>query len=104
MNKNRDKRGLGYQRVIVSLPKPLVAELRKFASAFRRGNKSGFVADAVQSHIERLRKARHTAKLREAYAAAAQHSLEIAKEWEHIDDEAWRMLDEIEAAGRSRRK
>lgn len=97
MSRTKAKRNAGHERVIVTLPKPLVTQIRQFASAFRGGNKSGFVADAIASHIDRLGRARHTARLREAYAAAARRDRGIAKEWEHVDNEAWEMLDEIQA-------
>lgn len=58
----------GYERVIVTLPKAVASRLRQYADIFRQGNKSGFVADALQAHMEKLKKARHTARLREAYA------------------------------------
>ena len=88
------RQGGSHERVMVTLPKPLVEKLRRFAGVFRGGNKSGFVADAIQSHIERLRKARHTAKLRESYAAAGQEGLAITKEWEAADDELGARLEE----------
>jgi hypothetical protein len=85
-----------YARLIVSLPQPLVADLQKFADVCRGGNKSGFVADALRSYMERLRKVRHTRKLREGYAASAKDSLAIAKEWEELDEEVWARLDALE--------
>ena len=85
------------QRVIVSLPQPLVGELRQFASIFRAGNKSGFVADALRTHIEHLRKRRHTVKLRESYAAAAAETRISVEAWEPLAEEAWAKLDALEA-------
>jgi hypothetical protein len=82
--------------VIFRLPKPLAAELDKYARIRHGGNKSGFTAEAVRFYIEHLRKTRHTQKLRESYAAAAQKGLAITKEWEPLDDEAWAKLDEHE--------
>lgn len=83
-------------RMIFSLPKALVAELEEYAHVLRNGNKSGFVADAIRSYIDHYRKRRHTALLREAYAASAEEGRKIAKEWEPLDDETWARLDKLE--------
>ena len=93
-----------YDRVIVTLPKQVASRLRQYADIFRQGNKSGFVADAVESHIEHLKKVRHTARLREAYAASADVGASIVREWQQIDDESWRKLDERERARRKKNK
>lgn len=86
----------GSERMIFTLPKPLAAELKEYARALRSGNKSGFVADAIRSYIDYYRKRRHTALLRDAYAASAEKSRAIAREWEPLDDETWARLDELE--------
>jgi hypothetical protein len=85
------------QRVIFSLPPDLVADVQRYAAQVRGGNKSGFVADALRCYIEHLHKACHTAKLREAYAAAAGAGLAITREWEPLDAEAWEQLDRKES-------
>jgi hypothetical protein len=94
--KKKGKRGdaTAYERVIVTLPRALVSALRSCADLYRAGNKSGFVADAVSSHIERLRKEEFTRRMRESYAASAAPGLRIAREWEPLDEEAWALLDE----------
>ncbi len=81
------------QRVIFTLPPDLVADVKRYASQLHGGNKSGFVADALRSYIDHLHKARHTAKLREAYAASAEAGLAINRQWEPLDAEAWARLD-----------
>jgi hypothetical protein len=81
------------QRVIFSLPPELVDDLQRYATQLRGGNKSGFVADALRSYIDQLHKARHTAKLRDAYAASAAAGLAITRRWEPLDAEAWAQLD-----------
>src|SRR5688500_9723644 len=95
----KQSRDLPYERVIVSLPQALVGQLRQFAKAFRGGNKSGFIADAVRAHIDTLRRRRHTAKMRASYAAAATDGAKINKDWEALDDEAWARLDSLERRG-----
>jgi metal-responsive CopG/Arc/MetJ family transcriptional regulator len=82
------------QRMIFSLPSDLVADVERYAAQMHGGNKSGFVADALRSYIEQLQKASHTAKLRQAYAAAAAAGLAITREWEPLDMEAWEQLDQ----------
>jgi hypothetical protein len=81
------------QRVIFTLPPDLVADVKRYASKLRGGNKSGFVADAIRSYIEQLQRARHTAKLRASYAASAEAGLAITRQWEGLDAEAWAQLD-----------
>lgn len=95
----KDERTLR-QRVIYSLPPELVAEARRFAGAFYDGNNSGFVAAAIRSHIDRLRKERHTAKLRESYAASVDTGRKIAAVWNDASDEVWQGLDQKKPAGR----
>lgn len=77
------------QRVMLTLPKTLLHDLQRYARSFRGGNKSGFVADAIQAYISHLEKARHTRKMRDSYAAAATDTLASVKEWEDITKETW---------------
>jgi metal-responsive CopG/Arc/MetJ family transcriptional regulator len=97
MRKPRDKRRASYERVIFSLPRSLAGEVRRYADAVRNGNKSGLVADALRWYLGQIRKARHTAKLRESYSQAAEQGRQISGEWQHIDDEMWAKLDELDA-------
>jgi len=82
-----------YQRVIFTLPRKVVGHVRSYARAVRGGNKSGFVADAIEAYVSYLRKAAHTRKMRASYAAAASDSRAIAELWQPLDDEAWAKLD-----------
>jgi metal-responsive CopG/Arc/MetJ family transcriptional regulator len=84
------------ERVIVSLPKALAEELQKYAGLVHGGNKSGFVADAIRAYIDHLDKARHTAKLRQSYAAAAGETRASVEEWAPLVEEAWERLDALE--------
>ena len=90
------KAAVAHERAIFSLPKELLAELGRYAQVVRGGNKSGFVADAIQAYITHLRKTNHTRKLRQSYAAAAGESLAVAQEWEPLSEEAWAKLNEVE--------
>ena len=96
MKRSSHQREARSARVIFTLPKPLVIELERYADAVRNGNKSGFVADAIEGHIQQFRRRRHTALLRKSYAAAAEESRAIAEEWEPLDDETWARLDKLE--------
>ena len=82
------------QRVIFTLPPDLVNDIKRYASKLRGGNRSGFVADALRFYIDQLHKTRHTAKLREAYAASAKAGLAVTRQWEPLDAEAWAQLDQ----------
>lgn len=84
------------------MPRPLVRELCVQATRVRDGNKSGFVADALLAYLDMLRKGEHTALLRMSYAAAARHSLSIAREWDASSDQAWAMLDGLKPSGKKR--
>jgi ribonucleotide reductase beta subunit family protein with ferritin-like domain len=86
----------GSARLIFTLPKPLVSELEEYAQLLRNGNKSGFVADAIRSYIDHLRKRRHTQLLRQSYIQAAEDSRAVNREWEPLDDVTWARLDEAE--------
>lgn len=81
------------ERAIFTLPPELLAEARQFAQAFHNGNNSGFVAAAIRNYIDHLRKARHTAKLRDSYASSAAEARRVAEEWNSVSDDAWAMLD-----------
>jgi len=67
----RRRSGMGSERVIFTLPAGLAAELEEYAQILRRGNKSGFVADAIRGYIDSFRKRRHTPLLRQGYAESA---------------------------------
>jgi metal-responsive CopG/Arc/MetJ family transcriptional regulator len=86
-----------HERMIFTLPRSLANEIRRYADAIRGANKSGLVADAVRWYLDHLRKARHTARLRESYAQCASKSREINQEWQRLDDEVWARLDKLEA-------
>jgi metal-responsive CopG/Arc/MetJ family transcriptional regulator len=88
------------KRVSLTLPKPMAVELAKYARLLRGGNKSGFVADAVRSYIDQFHRRRHTALVRESYAAAATHARAVAREWALLDEETWARLGELEAKPR----
>lgn len=85
-------------RANLTLPVPLMKEVEKYAALVRDGDRSGFVADALRSYIDRLRKAHHTAKLRRSYAAAAAQGRQITEEWQASDEELAARLRGLEDA------
>ncbi|HQU42394.1 MAG: hypothetical protein B7Z73_03440, partial [Planctomycetia bacterium 21-64-5] len=93
ISKTRDRSKPRYERAIFTLPPELLAEARRFANAFHKGNNSGFVAAAIRNYIDHLRKVRPTARLRESYAAAATDARNVAEEWDPASEQAWAMLD-----------
>src|SRR5438270_8236622 len=103
MSKKTSQSATRSQRVLITLPKALTVELERHARAFRNGNKSGFVADAIRAYIATIRKRRHTELMRESYAAAAAQSRLINQEWEPLDNEAWEKLDQLAGQSKGRR-
>ena len=90
---NGDRSKPRFERMMFTLPPELAAEARKFAGAFFDGNNSGFVAAAIRNYIDHLRKVRHTAKMRESYAASAQAGGDVAAEWDAASAEAWARIE-----------
>lgn len=88
--------GMKYKKTIVSLPETIADSLQKFADLASEGNKSRFTAEALQEKMDRMRKLVHTARIRESYRAAAKRNQELLKEWQHVDAETARQLDEQE--------
>ncbi|TSC58374.1 MAG: hypothetical protein Greene041619_598 [Candidatus Peregrinibacteria bacterium Greene0416_19] len=82
--------------MLFTLPSSLAEELEHYARLVRGGNKSGFVADAVRSYIRYFHRQRHTAQLREGYAASAGKSRDVAQEWDVLGEETWARLDKLE--------
>jgi hypothetical protein len=93
MTKARSK----YVRAIFSLPKAVAGKVQAYATIGHGGNKSAFVADAIRCYVDHLRRVYHTTKLRQAYAASAQQARAVNQEWEHLDDETWAKLDQLNA-------
>jgi metal-responsive CopG/Arc/MetJ family transcriptional regulator len=84
------------ERVLYTLPSVVVQNIDHYAKKVRRGNKSGFVADAIKAYIALLKKNVETNRLRDAYALSAQDSMKISGEWQVADAELDKALDDIE--------
>lgn len=89
--------GMKYKKVMLSLPEGLVKKLEQYAHALNDGNKSGFVAKAIEDKITYLHKVNHTAKMRESYKAATARNKKIMEDWKHVDAEMVRRLDEMDS-------
>jgi hypothetical protein len=87
-------------RLIFTLPRPLAEDLARYARAYRGGNKSGFVADALTAYIRHLQHFRHTRQLRQAYAASRRQAAGVNRDWQGLDDEAWGQLEQRPASPR----
>jgi hypothetical protein len=93
MPTSRRQRTGKQQRMSLTLPADLAADIQRYAALLHEGDANAFVADALASYIDHLNRARHTAKLRDSYAASATASLAITRQWEPLDAEAWAQLD-----------
>jgi hypothetical protein len=91
-----NKKGKTHERLLVTLPQTTAAKLVKYAKVCRQGNKSGFVADAIEAYVSQLHGHRHTERLRESYAASAEHGGRVAQAWQALDEAAWAELDRLE--------
>ena len=72
-------------RELFSLPHELATKLRKYADRYRDGNKSGFVADAIESYIARLQHEHRRSQLRQSYKAAAEDTKAIYRDWSQLE-------------------
>lgn len=84
------------ERVLYTLPSTVVQNIDRYARKIRKGNKSGFVADAIEAYINLLKKNVETNRLRDAYTLSAQNGIKIANEWQVADAELDKALDDIE--------
>jgi metal-responsive CopG/Arc/MetJ family transcriptional regulator len=76
------------ERVLIEFP---VAALRRADKAARAEgvSRSEFIRSAVEQRLEEMDAAEFERELEEAYKANAQMNLEILKEFEHVDREAF---------------
>ena len=73
-------------RLNITLPKELVRTLDRITSP---GNRSRFIAEALEMRIEQQRKKKLDRLLDESYKAAREESVVLAKEFEDADLEGW---------------
>lgn len=85
-----------YKKMLISLPEPLVEKLAEYAAKSHGGNKSGFVAQAIEDKIERLYKVAYTEKMRDAYRTSAKRNQAMLKEWRYVDAQTAQILEDSE--------
>lgn len=84
------------ERVLYTLPSSVVQNVDKYAQRIRKGNKSGFVADAIEAYIKLLKKKVETERIRDSYIAAAEDNLKLNQEWQFADAEIEKALQDLE--------
>ncbi|HSX24867.1 MAG TPA: hypothetical protein VLG69_02795 [Candidatus Andersenbacteria bacterium] len=84
------------ERVLYTLSSDVVKSVERYARKIRNGNKSGFVADAIEAYINLLKKNVETNRLSDAYALSAKYNRKINQEWQVADAELDKALDDIE--------
>lgn len=95
MNKNPSAKHK--ERVLFTLSSDVVENVNSYAKKIRKGNKSGFVADAIEAYIKLLKKKVETERLRESYKAAAEDSFKIHQEWRFADSDVEQALRKMES-------
>ena len=82
------KQPSAYQRINITLP---ARTIRLLAGATKKRNRSSFIAQAVETYHGSAEKATLRKLLIEGYRANAQSSIEMAKEWFPLEEEAWKI-------------
>lgn len=85
------------ERVLYTLPSGVVKSIDKYARKIRKGNKSGFVADAIEAYISLLQRKVETNRIRASYIDSAEDSMKASQEWQVADAELEEALNEIES-------
>lgn len=74
------------ERVLLEFP-PALLERADQAAVNMEASRSDLIRTAVEQLLDRMDRARLEAELAEAYTANAAMNLELAKEFEHVDEE-----------------
>lgn len=79
------------ERVLIEFP---AASLRQAAAAARAAgvSRSEFIRSALDAHLQALAEAEFERELAEACIANNARNLELLKEFEHVDREAWERI------------
>jgi metal-responsive CopG/Arc/MetJ family transcriptional regulator len=79
------------ERVLIEFP---AAALRRTDAAARAEgvSRSEFIRTAVERRLEAIAESEFERELEESYKANAEFNLQILKEFEHVDREAWEAL------------
>lgn len=73
-------------RLNITLPKELVQRLNKLVG---RRKKSQFIAETLKEKIDKIQNEQLNKLLEEGYKAGKKESLNLIKEFEHVDLEGW---------------
>ena len=73
-------------RLNITLPKELVQRLNKLVG---RRKKSQFIAETLKEKIDKIQNEQLNRLLEEGYKAGKKESLNLIKEFEHVDLEGW---------------
>jgi metal-responsive CopG/Arc/MetJ family transcriptional regulator len=79
------------ERVLIEFPSAALRRADKAARA-QGVSRSEFIRSAVEQRMEALTMAEFERELAEACIANSQRNLELLKEFEHVDREAWAMI------------
>lgn len=75
----------------ITLPEELVAEMNSMVGPRER---SAFISESLKAGLLKQKKEKLIQELKEGYLALAEEDLEINKEWETLDIEAMRHIDD----------
>jgi len=79
------------ERVLIEFPSEALRRADKAARA-EGVSRSEFIRTAVERRLEAIAEAEFERELEESYKANAEFNLQILKEFEHVDREAWEAL------------
>lgn len=75
-----------FQRINITLSKATVELLN---SKVPKGDRSGFIDEALRFRLSEAGRAELRKRLKEGYIANAQRDLGIAQEWSSLGDDVW---------------
>lgn len=75
-----------HKRINITLPESTVALLESVAD---KGGRSRLINDAVRLYVKNLKESRLKKDLEEGAIARAERNLQMAHDWEHLEDEVW---------------
>ena len=79
------------ERILIEFPATALRRAEKAARA-EGVSRSEFIRTAVEVRLEALAVAEFERELEESYKANAEFNLQILKEFEHVDREAWEAI------------
>jgi len=79
------------KRVLIEFPSTALRRADEAARA-EGVSRSEFIRAAVEKRLEAITEAQFERELEESYKANAEFNLQILKEFEHVDREAWKAI------------